>query len=159
MAKKAYSPKQLEAILEKDILYTGVHIQVELIRRLLKALGVSEQIISEIKPELHMTVKFRPSLAEIKAAKFGEIIRLRLTHVGELWKGGVLMNFGLKVEDETGLSSNKIAHVTCWINQQAGAKAVETAKCSWVKLEEDVTIEGTMCAFDGRNNWSSVVVE
>ena len=148
----------LKSIKKEDVIYLGIKINDEEIRKLCKKLGLTEEQMKAIKREIHMTTLYKPKASQIYGSDvLGKEVTLKIIAFGMLRdENGNIENIGLKVLDEEKLSENEIAHVTVAIFGKG--KARNTGKCNFcVPLNE--ILHGQFAVFDANNNWAFEVTE
>lgn len=139
----------------KDILYIGVRVDPKDVERVL--LGTPYENYPA-KGEAHMTIAYKPNIKRLSELLplLGREVELSIQGVGDLVEDGVVKNVGLKVAAPEGFMPENVPHITVWTNDEAGARAVNTHKCTW-KIPLRGTIRGKIAAFNAQNDWAFTI--
>ena len=102
--------------------------------------------------ELHITMQYFGISGGSIPEPFAEGQEYEITVDGDgtYIVDGVVMNTGVRVQLPDVLKSvfaHKIPHITTFFNEDAGAKAVDTAKCTWYDRPHTTTLKGVVKGF------------
>ena len=102
--------------------------------------------------ELHITMQYFGLTGGLIPEPFAEGQEYEITIDGDgtYVVDGVVMNTGLRVQLPDVLKSvfaHTVPHITTFFNEDAGAKAVDTAKCTWYDRQRPTTLKGVIKGF------------
>lgn len=102
--------------------------------------------------ELHITLQYFGMVGGQIPTPFteGQEFEIAVDGDGVYTVDGVIMNTGVRVQLPDVLQAvfaHKVPHITTFFNADAGAKAADTAKCTWVPRTKTTVLTGVVKGF------------